>query len=416
MSNPSARRITLRTAWLAVFITMAMVPLVGSPYMHDDIPNRNWATASVPDTVSQAWALHQEWMTTQGRFFPGGFLFTIPVFHIFDSRAAYMTWLVVVNLALFALVAYLVYRLTRSPFITATSTLILGACMQARFGVLDGVQAFAGLVQFTLILTILSGLGAAYILRTGRRLMVIPVVLAWSWAITAYEVSLFMLPAVVLLLWAACGFRNRVRSAWALSALLIPAVTQFAISVYLRSGVTAGSGSYTTDLNGPVMTTFFKQFSAALPSSQYTIGTQSLRDMLPLTSLILVLVTLAIPVFVLWRPSLGSGTAVARRISLSLIAAGVWAWTIPAILAGITVRWQNELAWGQGYIYSIYQYAGVALLAGGALGLMGDRASSRGWKTTAIAVLAVACIGCTITVCSNVFFAGQFVVGPQGPG
>ena len=416
MSTPSASRITLRTAWLAVFVTMAMVPLVGSPYMHDDIPNRNWATLSVPDTVAEAWRLNQDWMTTQGRFFPGGFLFTVPVFSIFDTRVAYMTWLVVLNLALFALVAYVLYRLTRSPFITATSTLVLGACMQARFGVLDGVQAFAGLVQFTIILTVLSGLGAAYVLRTGRRVMVIPVVVAWSWAITAYEVSLFMLPAVILLLWVACGFRDRARSAWALGALLVPAVVQVAISLYLRSGVTAGSGSYTTDLGGPVMTTFFKQFSAALPSSQYTMGTQSIRDMLPATSLVLVLITFAVPVFLLWRPSLGAGTAVARRISLSLIAAGVWAWTIPAILAGITVRWQNELQWGQGYIYSIYQYVGIALLTGGAMGVIGDRGSTRGWKTTAVIVLALACVGCTITVCSNIFFAGQFVAGPQGPG
>lgn len=416
MSSPSPTRITLRSAWLAVFITLAMVPLVGSPYMHDDIPNRNWATTSIPDTFRQAWDLNQQWMTREGRFFPGGFFFTIPVFQVFDSRVAYMTWLVVVNLVLFALVAFLVYRLTRSPFITATSTVVLGACMQARFGVIDGVQAFAGLVQFSLILTILAGFGCAYILRTGRRWMVIPVVVAWSWAITAYEVSLFMLPAVVLLLWVGCGFRDRARSAWALGALLVPAAAQFLVSTYLRSQVTAGSASYTTDLHGPVIPTFIKQFSAALPSSQYMIGTQSLRDMLPITSLLLIFVVLAVPVFLLWRPALGAGTSVARRVSFGLIAVGVWAWTIPAVLAGISVRWQNELQWGQGYIYSIYQYVGVALVAGGAIGLMADRSSTKGWKIAAVVVLALACIGCTITVGSNIFFAGQFVSGPQGPG
>lgn len=416
MSSPSATRITLRSAWLAVFITMAMVPLVGSPYMHDDIPNRDWARVSIPGTFAQAWDLNQQWMMNEGRFFPGSFVYGVTIFQVFDSRVAYMTWLVIVNLALFALVAYLVYRLTASPFITASATLVLGACMQARFGVLDGVQAFAGLVQFSLILTILAGLGAAYILHTGRRWVVIPVMLAWSWAITAYEISLFMLPAVILLLWATCGFRNRRQSAWALGALLLPAATQFIVSMYLRSGVTAGSASYTTDIHGPVIPTFMKQFSAALPSSQYMIGTQSLRDMLPLTTVILVLVVLALPVFLLWRPALGAGTAVARRISLSLIAVGLWAWTIPAIIAGISVRWQGELQWGQGYIYSIYQYVGVALAAGGVLGLMGDRTSTRGWKLTAIVVLALACLGCAVTVCSNIFFAGQFVSGPQGPG
>lgn len=416
MSSPSPTRITLRSAWLAVFITMAMVPLVGSPYMHDDVPNRNWATVSISDTFSQAWDLNQQWMTREGRFFPGSFVYGVPVFHIFDTRVAYMTWLVILNLALFGLLAYLILRLTASPFIAASGVLVLGACMQARIGVLDGVQAFAGLVQFSVILTILAGLGSACILKTGRRGMVVPVLVAWSWAITAYEVSVLMLPAVILLIWAAVGFRDRARVLWALSPLVIPAAAQIVVSLYLRQGVSAGSPSYTTDIHGPVATTFLKQFSAALPSSQYLFGLQPFRMLVPLTMLALLIAALALPVFLLWRTSIAGGTSVRKRISLALIAVGGWAWIVPAGLASISVRWQNELQWGQGYIYSVYQYAGVALLASGALGVMADRAMNRGWKLAAVAILAVACIGCAVTVGSNIVFAGQFVSGPQGPG
>ncbi len=416
MRDLFAGRVAIRSSLLAVFVTLVVAPLAITPYLHDDIPNRNWATQSIPNTVSTAWELNQQWMTREGRFFPGGFAYGLTVFHVFDTRAAYMTLLLILNLALIGLVAYVIHRLTRSAFIAAASVLALGACLQARFGGLDTLQSFGGLMQFSLILTIAAGLAAAHILRTGRRAMVIPLVLVWAWAVTSYEVSLLMLPALVLLLWGCHGFRDRTRAAWAIGPLVIVAGAEVLISMVLRAGATGSNPSYTTDMGGMVIPTFLKQFSAALPSSQYLMGTPSMRDMVPLTMIMLLGIAVALPTFLLWRPALGQGTSVPRRVSLSLILSGAWAWALPAALAGISIRWQNDLQWGQGYIYSLYQYVGIALVVAGALGLIADRSATRGWRTAAIVVLALVCIGCTISVASNITFAGQFVSGPQGPG
>lgn len=416
MSSPSVARITARSSILAVFLTLVVAPLVASPYMHDDLSNRNWAQLSFSDTWSTAWQLNQEWMARDGRFFPGGWFYGLPVWHLFDTRVSYMAWMLILNLALIATVAWLVHALTKSPGIAAAAVLVLGACLQVRINALDAIQAFHGLLQVTILLTIWSGVGAAYILRTGRRWVAVPVFLGWAWAITSYEVSLFMLPGVILVLWAVCGFSDRKRAAWALAPLVIPAVIQIVVSLWLRVGATGGTPSYTTDLHGPVGVTFLKQFSAAIPSSQYLLGLTSFRTFVGPTLLLLLVVALAIPTFLLWRPAVRGGSPVTGRVSAGLIGSGVWAWMVPAALAGISVRWQTDLQWGQGYVYSLYQYVGVCLVAAGALTLVLGRSDRPRWRVAGVVFFAIACLACAITVASNISFVGQFITGPQGPG
>ena len=402
----------LRVALISVLTTLVVAPISMLPYAADDLINRTWATFSWSKSWDSVVTLQRSWMFEQGRFFPGGSLYGVPMWHLLDTRATYMTYLVLLNLACLALVGFVCLRVTRSLDVTVIGVVALGACMQIRWGAFDGLSSFAGLVPYTIVLTILSGLGAAQLLHTGRRWWLIPTAIAWTLAITAYEVSLLMFPAMIVLIVVANRDRDRRQWTWALAPLVIPAIAEAAISVYLHSGATAVAPAYEINLGGPVGSTFLKQFTAALPSSQYWLGgTPEGIHLSPTLSVMLVL-AVALPAFLVWR-SRFAAKAIPLRLSVGLVVAGSWAWLVPSLLAGITLRWQEELIFGQGYVYLPYEYVGIALISAGIAGLLSGMHRSRGVRTAVVAMLALVLVGCALTAGSNILYAGQFVPGPQ---
>ena len=406
-------------AFITVLTTLVVAPFAMLPYAADDTINRTWATFSWSTSWDAVVRLQRSWMFEQGRFFPGGSLYGVPMWHLLDTRAAYLTFVVLLNLACLALVGLACLGVTRSVDVTVIGVVSLGACMQIRWWSYDGLSSFSGLVPYTIALIILSGLGAAQFLRTNRRWWLIPTAVAWTLTITAYEVSLLMLPAMIVLLVVANRGRDRKQWMWALAPLVIPAIAESAISAYLHVRAmnvahVVIAPAYTIDLHGPVGSTFLKQLTAALPSSQYWLGgTPTGVHLAPTLSVMLVL-ALALPAFLLWRPRFAF-EAIPNRLSVGLIVAGGWAWLVPSLLAGITRRWQEELIFGQGYVYLPYEYVGVALIFAGVAGLLSGMPRSRGVRISVVAMLALVLIGCAITVGSNILYAGQFVPGPAGP-
>ena len=405
---------SLRPALLSILITVTLIPIMGLPYTADDTVNRNWPTTGMGDAIDAGIRITREWMATQGRFFPGGAVYGITMWNIFDSRAAYMTYLALLGMLLVGLVAYIAWRATRSGQVAAFAALALGATMQVRFaGGFDGLASFGGLIPYTLVLVLIAGLLAAHILRGGSRWFAIPIALAWSLAITAYEISLLMLPAVLLLLYVTGpSIRRWTRWAWAAVPLVVPAAMQLGVTLYLRRQDIAPGGAYQTNLDGPVGTTFGKQFTAALPFAQEGWGIAPINPTLSL----LLIVAIGIPVFLAWRPWVNGRIAIPDRVAVGLVAAGLWAWTVPAMLAAITVRWQVELVWGQGYVYLPYEFVGFALLLTGVMALLRTRAHLPWARTAFVVLFAVMVAACAVTAGMNIFAVGTIVPGAQGPG
>jgi len=402
----------LRVAFLSVLVTLVVAPIAMLPYRADDTINRTHGAFSWSADFHGYVKLNRDWIRNEGRFFPGGSIYALPIWHLLDTRAAYLTYLVLLSLACFALVAFVCFRVTRSVDITAIAVIALGACMQIRWWWFDGLSGYAGLIPYTIVLTVLSGLGVAQYLRTGRRWWLVPTALAWTLVITSYEVIILLLPAIVVLLFVANQGRTKKQWTWALAPLVIPAVAEFLISIYLRSQTPSNIPAYTMNRDGPVGITFLKQLTAALPSSQYWLGGTPKGTHLSPALLVMLVLALALPAFLVWRPHFAV-KAIPLRISVSLTAAGAWVWLVPSLLTGLTKRWQDELIFGQGYIYLPYEYVGLALVAAGVTGLLSGLPRSRGARTAVVAILAILLVGCAITVESNILFAGQFVPGPQ---
>jgi len=112
------------------------------------------------------------------------------------------------------------------------------------------------------------------------------------------------------------------------------------------------------------------------------------------------------------------GTAVGKRTQQhpwALIIAGAWAWVIPSLLAGITVRWQLELPINQGYIYVVYQSLGLALLAGGVFTAFTYRLADPVSRTIATCMAILIAVALGLTAGTNLNYAKQMPPGPSGP-
>lgn len=405
---------SIRASLFAIVIAFVTLPFIALPYTADDTVNRNWPTQPLIDQVSTAWGLNKTWMFEQGRFFPGGAVYGLTMWNLLQSRAAYMTYLALLSLLCVVLVCIVVWRLTRSAHVMVFAGFATAMCFQLRFAYLDGIGSFGGLVPYTLALTMITGLIAAHVLHGGSRWWVIAIAIPWSLAISAYEVSLLMLPATLLLLWAtgpalrACWRRY----AWATLPLIIPAALELGITLYLRRKELPLAPAYQTDLSGPVAATFGKQFTAALPFTQQGILDAPFQVRLAL----LLIILLAVPTFIAWRPWSAGRVSISPRVSTAMVAAGLWAWVVPSALASTTVRWQTELVWGQGYIYLAYQFVGVGLVLTGIAAIIRTYAP-RPWARIAFATFfGVVLVACVLAAGENILNVGTIVPGPQNPG
>ena len=402
----------LRAALVTLLIAFVVMPIVALPYTADDLANRNWAQPAISDAIREAWRLQKSWMSEQGRFFPGGSVYGLVIWNAFDSRVAYMTYLALLNIALVFLVAFVCWKLLRSVHLAAFAAVVMAACMQLRFGYLDGVASFGGLVPFTIVFTLAAGLLAGHILRGGSRWWALVAATLWVLAVTSYELSLLMLPAVLVVL-AVSGppLRERRLWAWATLPLLVPALLEFGVTSLLRSGDIHPAVAYQIDMSGPLGATFGKQFTAALPFTQMIAGA-------PLDGglVVLLVVLVALPAFLVWRPWRCATSVAGLRVSVGLIVAGVWAWLVPSALASITTRWQVELIWGQGYVYLAYEWVGLTLLLTGVAALIRTRLPSP-WARLVFGVLfGLGLLLLAGTAAMNVTVTGMTVPGPAGPG
>ena len=403
-----------RTALIAILATLVVSPVLSLPYADDDTFNRLYARLSWSESAHELFAQTKAWVVQQGRFFPGSGLYSLGLWHMFDSRAAYMTFLLLLDLAVVAVVCLAVRGLTGSPDLALAALAALVSCMEFRFWFADGLLSFAGLIPWTLLLTMLTGIFAALALRTGHRRWAVASAVVWALAITGYEVSLLMLPALLLLLLVSQPGHSRTRWMWAVGPVVVLAALQFIGSAILHSRATDVVPSYQIRLDGPVAVTFLKQWSAALPASQYWLGgTPSGVHLYGGLTVMLVLV-FALPIALA-----GCGrnrvlaVAVPRRIAFGLIGAGAWAWVVPSLLAAVTARWQDSLVAGQGYIYLPYEYVGVALVSVGLLGLIAGPDQPRWARVVSIIAITVFLVGMAVAASSNIVYAGQFSAGPQ---
>jgi hypothetical protein len=225
--------------------------------------------------------------------------------------------------------------------------------------------------------------------------------LAYLYALFTYETVLLFVPAMVaVVIYTTRSWKRAI-------PLVIPALIEVAIVLLLRSQVAVTRPAYSISLEpGAVIATFYEQLVAALPFSQWIFRSAFAPGLsTPLIAMCVILV--GIPVF-FGALRLSERRIDSPRLAPVFVAAfGLWIWLASSALLAVTLRWQQELDLGQGYLAVVYGYFGLALvLAGG--WLWGNRRfaavdgvatrASIVWGRSSAAVIALAC---TLTAVGN---------------
>jgi len=348
------------------FVATFLYPISQSGLSGDDIPN-SMRSAALQANDWTRWEFInlqiKQWKTFEGRFFPISAIENVYIFDFIHSVSLYKFLQFIITIVLLTLAAAFIAKLLGSWRIYPLAIFVLLSCLQTRnwydptlgFGLLlQSVQikilfCFYGVIIFFQI----EGRRAYFYLLGSASLLVS--------ALLQYEVVVTLIPSLLLLVILFPGNSLRKKIAGGLFVAL-PAVYIWYI-FQLREGVSASAAySINPDL-GTVALTYLKQLSGGVPFSgviwSRTEGSLIL-DLSRLSFFLLLLLVATIVISLIFRSSF---IQVSSRSALILLVTGMNFCFGPAITTAISVRWQNEVAWGLSYLSVSFVYTGIAFIA-----------------------------------------------------
>lgn len=376
-SSPNfTKRINLTL--LTAFAVLVLWPITESSLTADDIPNAtlralfsNQPGSQVSNFFSHIYFYTKQWINSEGRFFPMSVIYGSTVHFIFQGVGLYKTYLALLGF----LNTYLLYRFIREV-LSEFAGLIAGLTFLSTYVIRyrdfhDGVTSFAGVVPFTLLLSLIC-LNSVVTRSTRRKTFVVIALLCWLLASLTYEhVATFIVGIFIFI--SVYAPRNT-RKALLLGVSAI-SVSQFVLTFYLRQRASDHlNWAYQLRFDSvDFVRTSSRQLIAALPSSQMLFSQPrdiwTSEHLLTAESLLL-LFGLASMMILLFRmvkmtDLVPRGEKYTTKV-WPLVLVGLNMWITPALITGATPRWQSELPVGQGYLCVTLQSAGFSILAAAA--------------------------------------------------
>jgi hypothetical protein len=352
---------------MAVAALAVLLPVLWTPYSGDDIINSG-LPAVMSDADASRWdvirKLTTEWMNFQGRFFPGAVAYGVMVFTVFTSRIAYKAYLLVLWMAVIAALWAWIARLFRDHSLGFVVGIGAVGTLAFRYPYFhDGVSAYAGLLPWALLL--LTAVLALTVRRPSSRtsMVVGSAVLVWALVLVTYEVVVLLVPIVVVSVLLGSPERSWRRTVWL--ALGVPLIASLMVTSLLRARLHDDPApGYRIHLDvADVPRTIAKQLLASLPLGQFWLPRAAMSwPRIGLVALCVGTVAgLAAYAGLLGARPGRSGRATSRQL-VWLVGLGCWMWVAPALLVGITLRWQYELPWGEGYLSMVFSSVGVVMM------------------------------------------------------
>ena len=300
------------------------------------------------------------WMRNQGRFFPSAVAIGTFSHYFFPGRLGYKV--VQLSVALTALLMfYLFIRiLMKSHAIAVLSSLFALCAMQFKVQY-DPILQFSLQQPFLVVLLCCSFLTFVLSIRRENPYLYISSCFFFLWALLTYETSVLLWPVFIFILVIEKSQRWKAK-------IIGTMIAPFGVVIhlmYLRSQVEVTATGYTSNFEvGAVGRTFFKQLVASVPMSFAEINSPPFLLQFPQSvqssdALLWLAICIAFGL-VIWVGS--SIPSQSFRIRASLIGIGFTLWAMPALVVAQTVRWQDEIVFGNGYITAYQGYFGSALV------------------------------------------------------
>ncbi len=372
--KPLAEFTRTRTALIVALMLVTgwtvLSPVLGTGYYADDLHNSQ--RSAVLDAEDQSVWEHsiestRQWMKGQGRFFPVSALENSLVFNTVHDRAVYKALQVTAGAAMATLLGALVALLTRNRQVGLLVGLLSLPGLQLRYWY-DSIHSFGILLSslaikfLVVLLLLLLGLRSAH---RGRAILAFAAAgLVWTAGLLQYEITYFLAPLPLLLIW-----HERCPERWqrwaAAGSVIVPTFLLANYVATLRSAATPAP-AYTTNLALEHMVpAAVYQVVGAIPGSAalFAAGVPSVSTLIGDLSPWSVVGALSggsaawLLVGLVRRPEI-------RSIAV-LIGIGAGVWMLPALPISLSIRWQQELGWGFAYLPVVIQSLGLTLFAVG---------------------------------------------------
>ena len=345
-----------------------------TPLTADDVPNSELRKGLLSDggnlfidTINHINFYIKQWFYSEGRFYPIAMIYSSVVHLLFQGHGLYKVFLVALGLANSFLIFKIIAKtLGNAPAVLSSLFFVSAYSIRYRY-FHDGVSSFAGLIPFALIL-FLASIYITTLNELSTRTKYILSITFYILSILTYEhTTLFVVGAILFILILNPNKFGKILSA----TLLSITTTQILAALYVRRNLNANV-AYTIDLHSDkFVPTFLRQLVSAFPNSQRFFSSPGfLGDTIitKLNSLNLFIGIVAILfvffIYISSKSSSGENSLGGFKSRAALFVCGANMMITPSLITGATIRWQNEIPQGQGYLCVTLQSAGLAMIWG----------------------------------------------------
>lgn len=350
-------------AAILILTIIFFAPILTTGFCGDDCINRSLygGLQSEDNNLWEfIWMVNSSWMDN-GRFFPLAWLTGYPIFYYLELEYArlYHTILIFINLGFWW---WFVFLLSESRGFASMTTFCVLPFMQIR-AEYDPIGAYVGFLPLCFLLVLLSGI--SFLNYTTKRNIgwIILSLASFVCGVLIYEVNIVVIFMVVCLIF--CS--NRQPLSWRLLfPFFVILVCYVAICLYLRfignsySGIAMGDSSL-------FLRAFYRQVLAGIPldyATRVTMATMGPKKLLleAITSPTAITVFFAGLCLSWWFIRAGLKQKVETSAYRSMACVGTSLVVFPAILIGLSARYQREILPSGAHLVVYFAYFGMCLL------------------------------------------------------
>lgn len=343
-----------------IVVTLLLIPYASNGFWFDDVSNSQiyFALQRLHVGLGEfSYRVVKAWISGSGRLMLG-FFYGYPLFYFFHDLIALRLAHCISILINIALYGYMLALLGATiPFLVVWAIFLVGLFQINGIG-LDPIAGFAFHYQALGIqLTIVLILFVKWLQNNNSKYLFLSLMF-WLLFMTVYEVNFIFIPIAFALIYINGDQHKK------LPGVLLVVFTSLylALYIYIKS---LAAGSYSgSDFGLPskMALAYLKQLTASLPGISYWAITQ---NNVPFVSLIrstigsiLAWATFISSFLVLVAFTSIRSTKRVLRSDAFIISLGLL--LLPAIFPAISLRYQNEVAWGAGTLPVYYQNFGLA--------------------------------------------------------
>lgn len=362
-----------------LFITLILMPVLFTGYAFDDSHDtliKGFLIEANDNIIHFNFVQILGWFSGLGRFIPLQFYF-FPYFDLIYNLYLYKITIIALIIIDICLFCYLIYLITGLKSLSVLPILLIPAFFQMRLyhDPLSGAHFLMPLIFLEIILSIIF---LVFHLKTEKMRHLVLSVLLFGISIVTYEI-VYPFVILYLLIIIAHSYENEIRKfkiailsfiSMPFLTLLIPHMLQIRFGL-LKSGYQDPNYRPNIDMFA-AFTAFIKQTIAAFPLSYYILDPNQIFRETTINVSAFIAVSIILITLLWFSISKNIPKLITcdqkniehsiNNVKLILLSIGISFLLFPSILIALSVKYQNELIFGIGYIPVFFSYFGIVLL------------------------------------------------------